>query len=62
MKFLHTINVTHRDLKPQNILVDDKKVNTPERFNPVIIDFGFTNVPINKGGTPHYTPPEAHEP
>lgn len=35
MKYLHKFNVSHRDLKPQNILIDEK-------FRPIITDFGIS--------------------
>ena len=51
----HKMGICHRDLKMQNILLD-------EEFNPKICDFGFATL-NNKHltevlGTPHYHPPE----
>ncbi|KAK8875996.1 hypothetical protein M9Y10_006179 [Tritrichomonas musculus] len=61
MKYLHKINIIHRDLKTQNILLDEKKL-------PVICDFGTSRQfdilsnsrPAMTGqcGTPNYMAPE----
>jgi serine/threonine protein kinase len=57
MNYLHSLNITHRDIKLENILIDDK-------LNVKIIDFGFgTCSPKTKllnfyCGTPSYMPPE----
>lgn len=55
--YLHDKNIAHRDVKMENILIDDK-------MNVKIIDFGF-GVKLEKGeilhdfcGTPHYISPE----
>jgi len=37
MLYLHGLNYAHRDIKAENLLLDDK-------FNLKIIDFGFTAV------------------
>lgn len=54
--YLHDKNIAHRDVKMENILIDDK-------MNVKIIDFGF-GVKLGKGeilydfcGTPHYIAP-----
>jgi len=37
VKFLHSINVAHRDLKPRNLLIN-------ENFDIKICDFGLARV------------------
>jgi MAP/microtubule affinity-regulating kinase len=55
--YLHSINVAHRDIKLDNILIDDKA-------GIKIIDFGFSvlSAPAQKlkifCGTPSYMAPE----
>ena len=56
-KYLHNKNIAHRDIKPQNILIDKEE-------NPLICDLGMAGKGENIGaigkgsGTPGYTPPE----
>ena len=40
IKFLHTNQLCHFDIKPENILYNDKIINFENRFK--IIDFGFS--------------------
>jgi serine/threonine protein kinase len=54
--YLHTLNIVHRDIKLENILIDGKK-------NIKITDFGFSVYVQQKKlkifcGTPSYMPPE----
>lgn len=57
MSYLHSMNIIHRDIKLENIIIDSKK-------NVKIIDFGFGScTPKSKllnffCGTPSYMPPE----
>jgi len=57
VSYLHKNNIAHRDLKLENILIDDNK-------NIKVIDFGFSlvtprNKPLNVCcGTPSYMAPE----
>ena len=57
VEYLHSINIAHRDIKPQNILLD-------ENFNIKIVDFGL-GCTYNPGdliqsswGSPLFTAPE----
>ena len=58
--YCNTMGITHRDLKPDNLLFDDK-------FNLKIVDFGHANFLGGHGkgklstysvGTPYYAAPE----
>lgn len=61
INYCHNINVMHRDLKPNNIMLDDKK---KEGYpNVKLIDFGTAKIFYNYlqyqfVGTPHYVAPE----
>lgn len=58
MEYLHTNNIIYRDIKPENIMVDDKGYLR-------MIDMGTAKLLKGKGartftiiGTPHYMAPE----
>lgn len=57
MAYLHANKTIHRDLKSQNVLIDDRKY-------PIICDFGsskntdLTMTMTGQGGTPSYMAPE----
>ena len=58
VSFLHRNGIYHRDLKPDNIMVDVKQDGGNMKYSPVIIDFGFINMPVSRGGTPGFMAPE----
>ena len=41
IKYLHSKNIYHFDIKPENLMID-------ENLNLIIIDFGFSEVIINQ--------------
>jgi serine/threonine protein kinase len=55
--YLHSKNIFHRDIKLENVIIDDK-------MNIKIIDFGFSCISAKSKllnffcGTPSYMPPE----
>ena len=59
VNLLHHLDVCHRDLKPNNIMVEEIDGPDDKRYRPVIIDFGFVNKPFGPAGTPGYMAPEA---
>jgi len=42
INYLHLQNIAHRDLKPDNILIDEKGIGATKDFTIKIIDFGFS--------------------
>lgn len=55
---MHKNNYVHRDLKLENIMIENK-----ENLNCKLVDFGFAEIInptelISKAGTPGYIPPE----
>lgn len=61
MQFFHNLNISHRDIKMDNILVDMASPN----LNTKIIDFGFATQTTRQNeklktfcGTPAYMAPE----
>lgn len=56
VKFCHTKNIAHLDIKPDNIIVN-------EELSIKLIDFGLSspdasNIQRGRLGTPGYMPPE----
>ncbi|EEH04567.1 serine/threonine-protein kinase [Histoplasma capsulatum G186AR] len=57
LRFMHSANITHRDVKPENILVGSRK----DSFSIKLSDFGFSKVGSSLKshlGTPAYEAPE----
>jgi len=54
LAYFHSLKLSHRDIKPGNIMVD-------KNGNPVIIDFGAAGSTNIKDGTPKYYAPEQQE-
>lgn len=52
LRFLHSKGVTHRDLKPLNVLITGN-------YDVKICDYGLANCPDAAAGTPGYIAPEA---
>jgi len=62
LEYMHQNGIAHRDMKPENLLFDDK-------FNLKIADFGFSTLLCGKDnsgllhtilGTESYMAPEIH--
>lgn len=64
LEFLHSINIIHRDIKPQNILITEENGANVAK----ITDFGVASVydendiVATTEGTFHFMPPEACDP
>ena len=61
LAYLHANNIAHRDLKLENVMVDDE---CPENLRIKLIDFGFASLNGSQAllstfcGSLHYAPPE----
>ena len=42
VNYLHKQNISHRDLKPDNILIEDQTHQTSSDMKVKLIDFGFS--------------------
>ena len=54
LNYFHSLNISHRDIKPGNIMVDTEGY-------PVIIDFGISGSVNLKHGSEKYYAPEQQE-
>ena len=63
LEYLHLLNIVHRDIIPENLLID--KIN--KKISLKLIDFGISNtynmenLLITPCGTASYAPPEMHK-
>lgn len=60
VNYCHSMNIMHRDIQPDNILIDEK--NSNGLYNIKLIDFGtakiFLNLQHQITGAPHFISPE----
>lgn len=60
MSFLHKNNIIHKDLKPDNVLLDEKYYPYISDFGMAIFMNGKTNTKTPNGGTPIFMAPEIY--